>query len=543
MSRENDTSQDPWEEPAEEDGYEGKAQFRRRPRSSRDAYDDPSARIRQRPQQTGDPRDTGKNRPGPYEERPKRHAGPSRANEPRQRYDASGQPRQGTRSSGEAYETTTGPPRERPRQTRDSRERPAPYDKVDERYQQRHRISRHSREEAYARLRQRPRQPISPREEVYGAYPYTQQPGRPLIGPDPEVEELDRRALRPRTTTLPPQRPVIKRRRVWSTLLIGCSGGIVTIALILGVIAFVLFRTIPFNLLGTGTSSFTEKHQQQLPISASTTQLLVRNHVGNISIVVDSNATTATLSYVKKVQAKNSSDASVEFGRILVNVNAGSSSDSSCPASSCLIVNATVPETSIGSASDAVDITIVLPANVISSPSSASSYQPFILNASTTIGGVSVENFNGVLTLSDDTGNISVKGGLLVAGSCLQTRIGDVTFAGVLDTALSPSFNPCSSNTTNTPTPGTTQNPQPWFSMKSGTGNINVTLNAAPSTNVILDAAIYNKGKINSEFDLNIQQNADGSASYYGPLIPNTSPTALMVLTVNTGNINLHKAA
>ena len=259
--------------------------------------------------------------------------------------------------------------------------------------------------------------------------------------------------------------------------------------------------------------------------------------------MVDSNATTATLSYVKKVQAKNSSDASSEFGRILVNVNAGSSSDSNCPASSCLIVNATIPGTSIGSASDTVDMTIVLPANAISSPSNAGSYQPFILNASTTIGSVSVENFNGVLTLSDDTGNIAVKGGLLVAGSCLQTRIGDVTFAGLLDTALSPSLNPCSSNTNNTPTPGPTQKSQPWFSMKSGTGNINVTLYAASSTNVLLDAAIYNKGKINSEFALNIQQNADGSASYYGPLIPNTSPTALMVLTVNTGNINLHKAA
>lgn len=538
MSRENHTSREPWEEPAEEDGYEGETQHRRRPRSSRDAYDDPSARRRQRPRQTGDPRDTGKNRPGPYEESPRRYPGPPRANEPRQRYNASGQPRQGTRSPREPYETSTGPPRERPRQTRDSRERPGSSDKADERHQQRHHISRQSREDAYARLRQRSRQPGYSREEVYGAYPRTQQGSHRLI--DPEVEELDRRALRPRTTSLPPQRPVIKRRRVWSTLLIGCIGGIVTIALILGVIAFVLFRTIPFGILGIGTSNFTEKHQQPLPISASTTQLQVRNRVGNISIVVDSNATTATLSYVKKVQARNSSDASSEFGRISVNVNAGSSSESNCPASSCLIVNATVPGTSIGSASDTVDMTIVLPANAISSPSSSSSYQPFILNASTTIGSVSVENFNGVLTLSDDTGNIAVKGGLLVAGSCLQTRIGDVTFAGLVDTALSPGLNPCSSNTTSTPTPGTTQ---PWFSMKSGTGNINVTLNAATSTNVLLDAAIYNKGKINSEFALNIQQNADGSASYYGPLIPNTSPTALMVLTVNTGDINLKKEA
>jgi hypothetical protein len=535
LSRENDTSQEPWEEPASSAGSEGETHYRRRPRTSRDAYNDPSGRIRQRPQQTGDPRDTGKKRPGPYEERPRRHAGPPRATEPRQQYDAYGRPRQGTRSPRESYETSAEPPRERPRQTRDSRERPVSSDKVDEGYQQRHRISRHSREEAYARLRQRPRQPGYSREEGYGAYPHTQQRGHPLI--DPEVEEFDRRAARPRPRTQTTQSPARRQRRVWSTLLIGCIGGVITIALIVGVIAFIVFRTIPLNFGGIGKTSFTKQlPQQPLPISSSVKQLQIHNRVGNISITVDTNAPQGTLTAVKKVQAGNSSDAEKEFGRIAVDVKPGSDP-------SVLTVNATVPDTSVGSASDTVDMTIVLPANAISSPSSASSYQPFILNASTTMGSVSVANFNGVLTLTDDTGNISVKGGLLVAGSCLQTRIGDVTFAGLLDTALSPSLNPCSSNTTSTPTPGTTHSSQPWFSMKSGTGNINVTLNATSATNVLLDAAIYNKGKINSEFALNIQQNADGSASYYGPLIPNTSPTALMVLTVNTGNINLHKAA
>jgi hypothetical protein len=526
MSRENDTSQDPWEEPAEEDGYEGKAQFRRRPRSSRDAYDDPSARIRQRPQQTGDPRDTEKNRPGPYEERPKRHAGPSRANEPRQRYDASGQPRQGTRSSGEAYESTAGPPRERPRQTRDSRERPTPYDKVDERYQQRHRISRHSREEAYARLRQRPRQPISPREEVYGAYPYTQQPGRPLIDPDPEVEELDRRALRPRTTTLPPQRPVIKRRRAWSTLLIGCIGGIVTIALILGVIAFVLFRTIPLNFGGIGKTSFTQSlPQQTLSITSSIKQLQVNNHAGNISITVDPTATQGTLTGVMKVQASNSSDAAKEFGRIAVAVKPGSDP-------SVLTVNATVPDTSgalLTGSGDSVDLTIVLPSSVNTLP-------PFTLNADVAAAGdIAVQNFNGVFALTDNTGNITVLHGLLAAGSCLQTNNGNITLGGgsILDLIYASQLIPCTTNTT--------QNPHPWFSIKSGKGNVDITL-GTESTNVILDANT-NNGKINNDFGLNIQQNPDGSATYHGPLIAGSSPTASLVLTVSTGNINLHKAA
>ena len=524
MSRENDTTQEPWEEPAEKDGYEGKTQFRRLPRSSRDAYNDPSARIKQRPQQTGDPRNTRKNRPGFYEEHPRRHDGPPRANEPRQRYDASGRPRQGTRSPRESYETSTGPPRERPRQARDSRERPGPYDKADERYQQRHHISRHSREEAYARLRQRSRQPISSREEVYGTYPYTEQRSHPLI--DPEVEELDRRALRPRTTTLPPQRPVIKRRRVWSTLVIGCIGGIVTIALILGVIAFILFRTIPLNFGGIGKTSFTKQlPQQPLPVTSSIKQLQVNNRAGNISITVDPAATQGTLTGVMKVQASNSSDAAKEFGRIAVDVKPGSDP-------SVLTVNATVPDTGgalLAGSSDSADLTIVLPSSVNNIP-------PFTLNADVAAtGNIAVQNFNGVLALTDNTGNITVQHGLLAAGSCLQTNNGNITLGGgsILDLIYASQLIPCTTNTT--------QNPHPWFSIKSGTGNVDITL-GTESTNVMLDANT-NNGKINNDFGLNVQQNPDGSATYHGPLVPGSSPTASLSLTVSTGNINLHKAA
>ncbi len=524
MSRENDTTQEPWEEPAEKDGYEGKTQFRRRPRSSRDAYDDPSARIKQRPQKTGDPRNTGKNRSGSNEEHPRQHDGPSRTNEPRQRYDAYGQPRQGTRSPRESYETSTESPRERPRQTRDSRERPGPYDKTGERYQQQHRISRNSREEAYARLRQRPRQPGYSREEVYGDYPDTQQRNRPLR--DPEIEELDRRALRPRTTSLPPQRPLIKRRRVWSTLLIGCIGGIVTIALILGVIAFILFRAIPLNFGGIGKTSYTKQlPQQPLPITSSIKQLQVNNRVGNISITVDPSATQGTLTGVMKVQASNSSDAAKEFGRIAVDVKPGSDP-------SILTVNATVPDTSgalLPGSSDSVDLTIVLPSSVNNIP-------PFTLNAGVAAAGdIAIQNFNGVLALTDNTGNITVQHGLLAAGSCLQTNNGNITLGGgsILDLIYASQLIPCTTNTT--------QNPHPWFSIKSGTGNVDVTL-GTESTNLILDANT-NNGKINNDFGLNVQQNPDGSATYHGPLIPGSSPTASLALTVSTGNINLHKAA
>src|SRR6266436_8956003 len=167
MSRENDRPREPWEEPAEEDSYEGDARLRERPpRSARPSMNrgstpvDRSVHPRKRPRQGGDPRATGNDRPELYERHPKRRLDPSRSDDPRRAYDAYGRPRQGRPSQG----------------------------------------------------------------------------NRPPV--DPEFEECDRPALRPATRMQPSQRP----RRIWSTLLIGCIGGIVTVLLILGIIAFVLFR-------------------------------------------------------------------------------------------------------------------------------------------------------------------------------------------------------------------------------------------------------------------------------------------------------------
>ena len=351
------------------------------------------------------------------------------------------------------------------------------------------------------------------------------QGNRPPV--DPEFEEFDRPALRPATRMQPSQRP----RRVWSTLLIGCIGGIVTVLLILGIIAFVLFRNLPSGLGGIigSKSSFTKQVQQPLPISATTRQLQVHNRVGNLSIMVDSTATQATLSAVEKVQASSSSDANKEFGRISVNVKAGSDP-------SILTVSATVPDTSGGllaGASDSVDMTIVLPLSAVNNNPTL----PFTISASVaSTGDMSVQNFNGLLNLTDNMGNISVQHGLLTEGSCLQTNNGNVTFNGSLTTAsiTDTGLIPCTANTT--------RNPHPWFSIKSEVGNVDVTL-SAETTNVILDAST-NSGKINlSDFNLNIQQNSDGSASYNDPLIAGTSPTAMLVLGVSTGNITLHKGA
>jgi len=317
---------------------------------------------------------------------------------------------------------------------------------------------------------------------------------------------------------------------VWSTLLIGCAGGVITLALLLAVVAFLFLRNAPIHggIGGIGKSSYSKQiAQQTLTITDTITQIQVHNRVGNISITVDPSATQGTLTGTMKVQAGSSSEANAEFGRI--KVNATTSSDQST-----LVVNATVPDASSGllaSSSDTVDLNIVLPQSVNPSP-------PFKLALSADIaatGSISVQNFNGLLTLTNNTGDISVSGGLQSEGSCLQTHVGNVAFAGNLVTgqAADTGLIPCSTNKA--------QNTHPWFSFKSGSGNVTVTLSAV-TANLTLDANT-NSGKINgSAFGLNVQQNSDGSASYYGPLVQGTSPTAVLSLTVSTGNITLHKA-
>src|SRR6266516_4931168 len=240
MSDENDTSQDSWEEPVE-DSDEAETQLRQKQqRASRDAYDDPSARQRQRLRQTGGSREAGKDKPGAYDRRPGRRPGANRTNDPRQGYDAYGRPSHGTRSYRDAYEYTTEPPKERPRQARDFHERPDPYDELDERYHQQHRMSRRSREEAEARLRMRQRQPVSHYDEANDVPMHPRQSNRYYA--DPEVQEYGRQSYRPRPRTQTAQLPAKRQRRVWSTLLIGCAGGVITIALIVAVVAFLFLR-------------------------------------------------------------------------------------------------------------------------------------------------------------------------------------------------------------------------------------------------------------------------------------------------------------
>ncbi len=373
-----------------------------------------------------------------------------------------------------------------------------------------------------------------PRERDYPDERYTTTPRRREI--DTEAErytgyETPRRPVRrsgtrssaPPAFVEPPPRRRVRRRSVWSTLLIGVIGGIVTIALVVGIGWFFLVHTLQVKLpgLGIGTSTYTSPQETvPLNITSSITKLQVINNVGNISISDDSTITTGgTVTYVKKTQASSSSDAASDFAHIAVAVQPGNSA--ACPQASCLMVNVSAPTT----ISASVDMTIVLPTQ---SPA-----PQFVLDGKNQTGNISVQNFNGLLTLTDDTGKIDVKGGLLDAGSCLQDRIGDVSFVGTLQTGTAPAINPCQGNPITSPNAT-----QPWYSIKTGTGNLDVTLNSV-SANILLNAVVFNQGKITSDYPITIP--AASPPSYTGPLLPGTHPSAQLLLEVDTGSISLHK--
>ena len=311
----------------------------------------------------------------------------------------------------------SGTSEQRPRQTRNIREDEPPertYRQEPPAPRQEPRSTRPIREDVYreSELRTtRPRPSRDLREYDYPDERYTSTPRRREV--DTDYEGYRRPARRSGTRSSRPAEPVARpakrraRRSVWSTLLTGVIGGIIAIALVVGIGWFVLIHTlqVSFPGLGIGTSTYVSAQQSvPLNITSSITQLQVTNYAGNISISDDSNITTGgTLSYVKKTQASSSSSAASDFARIQVKAQPGNSA--ACPATGCMTVSVSAPPTIPAT----VDLTIVLPAQ---SPT-----PQFVLNAKTTqTGDIVVQNFSGLLSLSDNIGNVNVKGGLLASG-------------------------------------------------------------------------------------------------------------------------------
>ena len=306
-----------------------------------------------------------------------------------------------------------------------------------------------------------------------------------------------------------------RRRSGVSCLLIGCVGGVLLLVLLAVVGVFVAGGNVPLptsGVVGVGSSSsaYMQPNQQTLQLS-TISQMQIDNQVGNISIIVDPGATAPTVTTVKRVKAASNDDAQKEFGRISVQVQADT-------ATNTLTVSVILPNASScisNKNSDAVDVTIMLPPSVVPKAST-----PLILNADTSVGNVLLNGLDGVLMVKDCLGNVTAHQAMLAAGSHLETGTGDVVFDGGIDTTTG------------------SANSQPMYKLQAEQGDVDVTLPAA--TNVILDANV-NVGKITSDFAINVTSTA-GSPSYYGPLMSGpTPPNAVLVLDVSSGNIDVRK--
>lgn len=328
---------------------------------------------------------------------------------------------------------------------------------------------------------------------------------------DDEEYEAHPRQHRRRRQDEQPQR----RRGSWPCLLKGCVGGILIVVLL--TVVFVIAGNgsnpvpVPGGSIGgvSNSSTYIQQSQQTLQL-ATIAQIQIYNQVGDISISVDPGASVATVTTVKKVKAGSNSEAQKEFGRVSVQVQADSLTNT-------VTVSVILPDTGssiLSQNSDAVDVTITLPPGVVKNTG-----VPLTLNADTSVGNVLVDGLNGMLVVKDSFGNVTVRHSTLADGSHLETGTGDVVFDGVLDTTGS-------------------ANPQPMFKIQAEKGNVDISLPA--TTNVILDANV-NVGSIKSDFAIKVTSTG-GSPSYYGPLISSaTTSSAVLVLDVSTGDIDLHQ--
>lgn len=305
-----------------------------------------------------------------------------------------------------------------------------------------------------------------------------------------------------------------RQRRAWPWLLVGCAGGIVVLLLAGGIALYIALRSATGgNLAGLpGSSAATNYTQQgQVPLSFTTLSLLqINDAVGNVTVTVDANATAPALTYVKRVKATSSGAANTEFGKMSV--------QTSPLGNTALTVKANVPQSNVFSQhNDAIDLTLALPSSAL--PATAN--PPFALTTTVSIGNINVTGASGLLNLTDQFGNVTVKQVTLDDGSHLGTNQGNVTFSGSINT---------------TPAAGSTS---PLYKLQSETGNVSATLPA--NTNVTLDANT-NLGKITSDFPISAT-NSSGGASYYGPLLSNggQQPAAVLTLDVSTGNVMIHQ--
>ena len=335
-------------------------------------------------------------------------------------------------------------------------------------------------------------------------------------------EYEDERYRRPRA-----RKQTRRKKRTWPALLLGCFGGILLVVIAAAIVVFVSLSKMngsPVSLPGVGSGngpgssggSQVLTKSEDVPVPQTLTaigQLQVQNPIGNVTITSDPSAQQVTVTALKSAKVANQGDAQAEFNKMQAQAQVTQDSNKN----NILTITGNVPVSSSGTLgnthNDAINLTITLPATILSNGSAAP-----VLNITTSVGNVQVSGLNGVVTVKDDIGNVTVQQAQLFDGSHLQTGTGDVTFNGSIDT---------------------TTNPQANYKFQAEVGNLNVTLPA--TTNVKLDTNT-NAGTITSDFSIPVQSSS-GGANYYGPLLSGASPapTVTLVLDVGSGNVTLHK--
>ena len=351
--------------------------------------------------------------------------------------------------------------------------------------------------------------------------------------PQPE-EEYDNDEY----TYAPPRRKRPRRKRSFlSAFFTGCAVAIFLI--VLGAAAFV-YMTLRNAQTGglkgivpLGLQSYVQTSTQQVQIS-SLSQLLVCDHIGNITITVDPQANQATIITKKNVQAGSQNEANQTFKQLNVEIQppgtiqqplncarfspptatptTGSTSQGNTASS--LIVNVTIPNSSglLPTTTNSVDVNITLPPSALPKPN-------LFLDVESSLGNTTINGLSGQLDIKGNTGNITIKQSYLMPGSDIETGQGNISFDGRLIVPTNPA------------TQATYR-----FSSEKGT----LTLSLPDTTNVTVDANT-NSGKIRGDFNLPAQTTGEAS-NYHGSLIAGAgTPAATLAADVSLGDIVIQK--
>lgn len=317
-----------------------------------------------------------------------------------------------------------------------------------------------------------------------------------------------------------------------SHIFAGCLGGLLTVMIIVAVGAFYLLHNTPLGQT-FGKTAYKQRVSQAISL-ANAGELIIENQVGNITIGVANTNGGGTLTSVRTVYASNSGEADTLLSKMKLSIQQiNQGADPACIVDACLQVSATLPPNTssglFGTTSSSMDLQLSLPAS-FNLPDPVS---PHIISTNSKAGAIAIDGFNGVLNITGESGNIAITHSLIFASTCVQTMQGDITIGtgSLFDLSQSSNRVPCNNTTSSSD--------HPWFNVTSGKGSVTIAL-STPSTNLLLDANT-NNGKISDDFGLNIPSTSDGSASYHGPLLPNSNPSASLYVFTSTGNIAIRK--